>query len=72
MTVPNHRERQIMQQLRGRSWVKAFELPEGWRTIGHLLDKRWIESRGAGRELAYRITEEGLAAKKAPVPQPRR
>jgi hypothetical protein len=72
MPIPNHRERQFMQQLRGRDWVKAFEFPESWRTIGHLLDKRWIESRGAGRELSFRITEEGLAAKKAPVPQPSR
>jgi hypothetical protein len=72
MTIPNRRERQIIQQLRGRDWVKAFELPESWRTIGHLLDKRWIESRGAGRELSFRIAEDGLAAKKAQVPQPSR
>jgi hypothetical protein len=26
--LPTHRERQFMQRLRGRSWVKAFELPE--------------------------------------------
>jgi hypothetical protein len=72
MTIPNHRERQLMQQLRGRNWVKAFEFPEAVRTIKGLLEKRWIETQGAGRELSFRITEDGLAAKKAPVPQPRR
>jgi predicted transcriptional regulator len=50
--VPNHRERQMMQRLRGRGWVKARELPE---------------SQGTGRDIAYRLTEEGMAAKKAPV-----
>jgi hypothetical protein len=32
-----------------------------------LLAKGWIESQGSGNELAYRITEIGLAAKKTPV-----
>jgi hypothetical protein len=32
-----------------------------------LLTKGWIEGQGSGNELAYRITETGLAAKKAPV-----
>jgi hypothetical protein len=34
----------------------------------HLLEKRWIESQGAGKDLSYRITEAGLDAKKAPIP----
>jgi hypothetical protein len=61
-----------MQRLRGRNWVKAFELPDGQIVLRHLLDKRWIESQGAGRELSFRITEEGMTAKKALIPQSRR
>ena len=71
-SVPNHFQRQFMQLLRGRGWVKAIELPNASRTIPNLLEKRWIESQGVGRDLAYRITEEGLAAKKASMPQARR
>ena len=65
--VPNHRERQFMQQLRGRGWVKAIELPENPGTVKGLLQKRWIESQGMERDIVYRITDEGMAAKKAPV-----
>ena len=36
-------------------------------TLQRLLEKQWIESQGTGKELAYRITDEGMAAKKAPV-----
>jgi DNA-binding transcriptional regulator PaaX len=36
-------------------------------TLQRLLEKHWIESQGTGKELAYRITDEGMAAKKAPV-----
>jgi len=56
-----------MQQLRGRGWVKAIELPENPITLQRLLEKRWIESQGMERDIAYRITDEGMAAKKAPV-----
>jgi hypothetical protein len=56
-----------MQQLRGRGWVSAIELPENPITLQRLFEKSWIESQGKGRDLAYRITEEGMAAKKAPV-----
>jgi hypothetical protein len=34
-----------------------------------LLQKGWIESRGAERSLEYRITEEGMNAKTAPIPR---
>jgi hypothetical protein len=66
--IHNHRERQFMKRLRGRSWVKAFELPEAQTILNHLLEKRWIESQGVGRDLSFRITEAGLDAKKAPIP----
>jgi hypothetical protein len=65
--VPNHRERQFMQRLRGRGWVKAIELPENPGTVQRLLQKRWIESQGMERDIVFRITDEGMAAKKAPV-----
>jgi hypothetical protein len=66
--IPTQRERQFMQRLRGRSWVKAFELPDAQKILKHLLEKRWVESQGAGKDLSFRITEAGLAAKKAPIP----
>jgi predicted MarR family transcription regulator len=65
--VPNHRERQIMQDLRDRGWVKAIELPEAPGILKRLLERRWIERQGNGRNLAYRITAEGMAAKTAPL-----
>jgi hypothetical protein len=67
MSVPNQRERQLMQQLRGAGWVKATALPPSPRTIEGLLSKGWIELRGAGSDTCYRITQKGLAAKTAPV-----
>ena len=65
--LPNHIERQFMQHLRDRGWVNAVELPESRTPLQRLLEKRWVESRGTGRDLAYRITEAGMAAKKALV-----
>jgi hypothetical protein len=67
MTPPTHRERQLLQYLRGAGWVKAFKLPPSATVIANLIEKGWIEQTGSGAELAYRITEEGLAAKKALV-----
>jgi hypothetical protein len=67
MSVPNHRERQLMQELRGAGWVRAIALPASPRTIEVLLRKGWIERRGAGNDISYRITDKGLAAKSAPV-----
>jgi hypothetical protein len=53
-----------MQHLRGRGWVKATELVGGPSLLRGLFEKRWIESQGTGRDLTYRITDEGMAAKK--------
>jgi hypothetical protein len=64
VTVPNHRQRQFMQHLRGGAWVKASVAPAGPKIIEALLQKGWIEQSGSGNELSYRITESGLAAKK--------
>jgi DNA-binding PadR family transcriptional regulator len=66
--TPNHREREIMQRLRGSGWVKALTLPGAPKIIQRLLSRGWIESQGSGRELAYRITEMGLAVKKLRIP----
>src|SRR5438876_9491044 len=68
MLVPNHHERQLMQQLRGRGWVNAIHLPDAVVTLGNLLEKRWIEKQGTGRSASYRLTEEGMAAKTAIIP----
>jgi hypothetical protein len=67
MTVPNHRERQFMQQLRGAGWVKATALPATPRVIANLLSKGWIESHDSEGTVKYRLTDQGLAAKTAPV-----
>jgi hypothetical protein len=66
--VPNHRERQLMQHLRGRGWVRSVELPDAGMTLKGLLEKRWVESQGAGRHVSYRITDEGMAAKTEFIP----
>jgi hypothetical protein len=68
MKLPTHYERQLMQQLRGRGWVRANALPPVIRTIENLLRKGWIESGGVGRDFSYRLTEQGMAAKTAPIP----
>ena len=67
--IPNHFERQLMQQLRGRGWVKASEFPPSTRLIGALLQKGWIEAQGANKDLTYRITEEAMMAKTALIPK---
>ncbi len=67
MTVPNHRERQLMQQLRGAGWVKATALPVTPRVIANLLSKGWLESHDSEGAVKYRLTDQGLAAKTAPV-----
>jgi hypothetical protein len=66
MKPPTHRERQIMQRLRG-GWINAISLPSSPKTIQNLLTKRWIERREGEDGLAYRLTQDGLEAKKMPV-----
>ena len=67
MTFPNHHERQLMQKLRGRGWVKATLLPPTV-LIGKLLQKGWIEGRNSAQGMEYQITESGLSAKTAAIP----
>jgi predicted MarR family transcription regulator len=66
--IPNHREREFMQRLRGHGWVKAAQLPAAKTTLKRLLEKRWVERQGIGRDTTYRITDEGITAKTAPIP----
>ena len=70
MTFANHHERQLMQRLRGAGWVKASALPPSPRLVQTLLQKGWIETTKSGPKnvVLYRLTEEGLNAKKLPVP----
>ena len=70
MTVPNQRERQVMQRLRGGDWLKAIDLPMGERLLKTLLEKEWIvqEARGPSRVVYVRMTNKGFAAKMTPIP----
>ena len=63
----NHRHRQFLQHLRSGDWVKAISLPDSPGVIAKLVENGWIEKRGEGSELYYRMTASGLAAKAAPV-----
>jgi len=67
MTTPNHLERQFMERLQGVSWVKAFTLPSSPTVIDRLLNKGWIEKDRIEGRLCYRMTDQGLAAKKMRV-----
>jgi len=68
MKTPNSRERQIMQHLRGAGWVKAARLPDSPTIIANLIEKGWVECQQTVSGQAYRLTELGLQAKKAPLP----
>jgi hypothetical protein len=74
MTFATHLERQFMQRLRGAGWVKASALPPSPRLVQTLIQKGWIETTNSGPKhvVLYRLTEEGLEAKKLPIPMPQR
>jgi hypothetical protein len=55
MTSANHLQRQVMQYLRAGGWVKGASIPSSPKVIEGLLSKAWIERRGAGSDLCYRI-----------------
>ena len=46
---------------------ERLRFPASPKVIQVLVAKGWIEGQGSGNELAYRITEIGLAAKKTPI-----
>ena len=62
-----HRERQFLQYLRDTNWQRAASLPNSAKLISKLLENGWVERRGEGNNVAYRITSNGLAAKIRPV-----
>ena len=68
-TFATHPERQFMEYLRGKEWVKGTALPPS-RLTASLQKKGWIEQHlhGPKNEIFYRITDGGLEALKAPVP----
>jgi hypothetical protein len=69
MTFAIHRERQFMEYLRGKGWVKGTALPPSRLTVS--LQKRgWIEQQvqGPKNEIFYRMTDVGLNALRTPVP----
>jgi hypothetical protein len=73
MTFATHPERQFMEYLRGKGWVKGAALPASRLTVS--LQKRgWIEQQvqGPKNEIFYRMTNVGLKALTAPVPAGRR
>lgn len=70
MTFANHTQRQFMEYLRGRGWVKGSMLPKT-TMIASLQEKGWIEQQqlqAPKNEIFYRMTDVGLNALKAPVP----
>ena len=65
--IPNHYERQLLQRLRGTGWVKASKILATPSFIEKLVAKDWIERSIIDGHLCYRITDQGLAAKKMPI-----
>jgi hypothetical protein len=64
--LPNHRERQFMQHLRGAGWVKITTLPDSPGLIKNLLSRGWIEQRTDVAGVCYRLTDAGFQAKVTP------
>ena len=64
----NYYQRNFMQYLRSGSWVSVSALPDSPNTKAKLVKLGWVEQRGRGPEVCYRITEIGLAELKAPIP----
>ena len=60
--------RRSMQNLRDVGWVKATALPHSPRTLKNLVSKGWVEFRRDEDGVYYRITDQGVAARMAPVP----
>ena len=69
MTYANHIQRQFLEFLRGRGWVKGSTLPET-SLIASLLEKGWLEQQlqPPKNDIFYRMTDVGLTALKARVP----
>jgi hypothetical protein len=72
MKLPNSREREVMQHLRGAGWVKGTGLPDRPRIIANLIARGWVEYQQTESGPKYRLTEPGLQAMKAPLTIPGR
>jgi hypothetical protein len=62
--IPHHHERRLLQRLRDVGWVKASKILATPSFIEKLVAKGWIERSIVDGHLCYRITDQGLAAKK--------
>jgi hypothetical protein len=69
MTFATHPERQFMEYLLGKGWVKGTILPPS-RLTDSLQQKGWIEQQvqDSNSEIFYRMTDVGLKALRATVP----
>ena len=65
----NYYQRHFMQHLRGGNWVSVSALPDSPSTKVRVVEFGWVERRGRGPEVCYRITESGLEALRAPIPR---
>jgi hypothetical protein len=65
--IPHHHERRLLQLLRDVGWVKASKILATPSFIEKLVAKGWIERGIIDGHLCYRITDQGLAAKKMPI-----
>jgi len=65
--IPHHHERRLLQRLRDAGWVKASKILATPPFIEKLVAKGWIERSIVDGHLCYRITDQGLAAKKMPI-----
>jgi hypothetical protein len=65
--IPNHYERQLLQRLRDAGWVRASKILATPAFIEKTVTKGWIERSIIDGHLCYRITNQGLAAKKMPI-----
>jgi len=57
-----------MQHLRSGNWVSVSALPDSPSTKVKVVELGWVERRGRGPEVCYRITESGLEALRVPMP----
>jgi uncharacterized protein YjhX (UPF0386 family) len=68
--IPHNIERTALQNVASGGWFPAGKLlPAQKKTIAKMMVKGWIERQSGGP--LYRITADGLAALKAPIPESR-
>jgi hypothetical protein len=70
--IPTHVERSALQLLISPEWDFERNLrPAGSTTIAGMIEKGWIEHLTSSAARKFRITQEGQAALKAPIPTKR-